>query len=390
MGGTDLARKSSSDLARQGGTSLVEFEPDVRALLAELAPGDGGMNLSPDIIGAIEEITKYLTPFLPWLAVPAALIPGLKNWLARGRFKKLLGQILIHVLRPDTPLAELNDIRTVVRLGKLVDLGVTVELAEEVLGLVPLLLRHASVQGLFQSRDLERYLAFVERRVRVARGDQPDSNDQLVQIAVTNALSTVLQIAASGAPKQLGPLLEAIAAVSAAHLDEARSTVDVNVMVVVADKQAALAECIKNTDAHKAFGAQLYERAEVILRVRATTNATYDGFWLPVFTEVSAKMPGASTAFRTKTPQLVFTRHVGEHLFGTKHAPEDVKRIISYLSEVPFKVFLSFPVLRDGHAIAVVNVNITDDEIKLYNRAELHRLYHTLKPFLTVVEITLG
>ena len=88
-------------------------------------------------------------------------------------------------------------------------------------------------------------------------------------------------------------------------------------------------------------------------------------------------------------PQIVFTRHLGEHHFGEKLGREDMKRIMSYLSEVPFQVFLSLPVLRNGGAVGVVNVNIREDEIKLYNRAELLRLYHTLLPFLAAVDVTL-
>jgi hypothetical protein len=376
-------------LIRQAGGGLVEFDEKVRALLEELAPRGGGLNLPPGFVGAVEEITKHLAPFLPWLAIPLALIPGTKNLLARRRFKKLFSQALIHVLNPDTAFNKLNDLRAIIALGKLADIEVSVELADEVLQLVPMLLQHPSIQAQFEERGLARYLMFVKRRFRIARLEPPDSHDQNVQIAVARTLSAMVRMQDSNTPKQLGSLLESIGHVCIAHLDETRGAVDVNLMVPLKDKGAARSDCMKNLNARKAFGEALYDRAEIILQVHTTTNPTYDGFWLPVFTEVSARMPGATAAYRTQTPQVLFCRHVGQDPFGESHTEEDIDRILTYLSQVPFNVVLSLPVLKNGAAIGVININIGEDEVMLYSRSELLRLYHTFMPYLAAIEVTL-
>ncbi len=160
-------------------------------------------------------------------------------------------------------------------------------------------------------------------------------------------------------------------------------------MVPLRDKATSWPLCEQNVNATKAFGRDVHNRADEILRIHTSTNSGYDGFWLPVFSAVSAHMPGAAKAFRNQTPQRIFTRHVGSHHFGDAHATEDIARVIAYLANVPFQVFLSFPIVRDHDTIGVINVNIEQDELKLYNRAELLRLHHTLRPFLVAVEATL-
>jgi hypothetical protein len=222
--------------------------------------------------------------------------------------------------------------------------------------------------------------------VRVASAEAPDGNDLHVQVKKSDTLCELIRLQGAGQLKSVDPILHTIASLCAVHLDDPRQTVDVNLMIPLADKLANRAACLSNTDARKAFGVDLFDSADVVLRVQNTTNQTYNGFWVPVFRQVSGYMPGAALTYGTLQPKVVFTRFVEREHFGNGRTKDEVDAILNYLSNVPFQTFLSLPVLSGSQISGVVNVNLEHDEIKLMDPDEQLRLYHALRPFLSAID----
>jgi hypothetical protein len=205
--------------------------------------------------------------------------------------------------------------------------------------------------------------------------------DSVVADAVEEAIAI---LSSKDFPDRHVAVLRLIQNVCRAFVGEPGQTIDANLMTVVAKDSIVRTGKGKCRPAEQLF-AEFFDEASEILSIRASTNPTYLGFWVPIFDRESHRIPGAPAAYRTLDPQVVFTRC--PLVFGDG-IPEYICRSVrEYFGSVAFRVFLSFPLTdkRSGAIVGVVNVNIVKDELGFHDRNQVHALYIAIRPLLAIL-----
>lgn len=367
-------------------TSPADIAKVLELLLPLPAKSD---NAFAAVSGVIEDAATALVEAFPPAKIALAFFRGRRKRRekeeVKRRFQTLITLYLRCLLTPKNQ--GVDDAGTVVVVGDIHGIKVSYDLAIKIMHYVPQVLHLPALQSRFDGAGQGLLLAYGQHRFGTARLRNVDA-ELYVQMQTAEAAASAVAIQRQ--PRESGHwqvVLEMIVGVCRNHLSNRASSVDANYMIASTPTAVLWKErCETNQDALKIFGKVEFDAADRVLCVEYSMPAkSYVNFWVPVFSEVSRNTPGAAAAYADPAPQVVFSKHPLKFRSGvTANVREEIRK---YFMEVPFRVFLSFPVIDDHcTVIGVVNVNLHEEDVRfLFETTQMQRVYAAVRPLLAVL-----